>query len=106
MYKRIDLSIEKVMDDHNYILKHKDKKDHYVLYIKGLEFYDIDYIPNEGDRINMSEELLDSDSNTYEVNLKFEYLENSIEENIEFKEYDVIKVTSEDKEMYFKRMID
>lgn len=106
MYKRINLSIEKVMDDHNYILKHKDKKDHYVLYIKGLEFFGIAYIPNEGDIINMSEELLDPDSNTYGVNLKFEYLENPIEENNEFKEYDVIKVTSEDKEMYFKRMID
>ena len=106
MYKRINLSIEKVMDDHNYILKHKDKKDHYVLYIKGLEFFGIAYIPNEGDIINMSEELLDPESVTYEVNLKFEYFENSIEENIEFKEYDVIKVTSEDKEMYFKRLID
>lgn len=88
MYK---LSIEKTMDGNNYILKHRDQDDHYTLYIKGLEFYNSDYIPKKGDIINISEELLNNN-----VDLRFEY--------IDIESDDCIKVISEDKEMYFKRL--
>ena len=92
-----------VVDKEDYIYKFKDNND--KLYTLNLEFLDIERKIKIGDYISFSAELLNPRYAGYSTNYTFGSLESKYgKDNIKLNDIDVIKVETEDKEIYLKRL--
>ena len=94
-------------------LKVKSKKDNdYMLkddqgnrYNINFEFFDIENKPKENDYISISAELLNPLYKEYTTYLSFGGMENTCGRSIEkLNDTEIIKIETEDKEIYLKRL--
>lgn len=96
----IKLEIIKI-EKYVYTLKTADEKE----YRLNLEFLDMEKELREGDYININEELLNPKYDGYSTSYTFGSLENKYgEPNILLDDIDVIKIESDELEIYLKRL--
>ena len=87
----------------NYIYELKDEKEN--KYTLNLDFCDIEESPKVGDYIYISAELLNPKYAGYSTSYTFGKLENKYgKENISMNDIDVIKVVTNNLEIYQKRL--
>ena len=87
----------------NYIYELKDEKEN--KYTLNLDFFDIEESPKVGDYIYISAELLNPKYAGYSTSYTFGKLENKYgKENISMNDIDVIKVVTNNLEIYQKRL--
>lgn len=92
-----------LIDKKDYIHKFKDNND--KLYTLNLEFLDIEKEIEVGDYISFSAELLNPRYAGYSTNYTFGSLESKYgKDKIKLNDIDVIKIQTEDKEIYLKRL--
>ena len=89
------------IDGYQYYLEDEDKRN----YIFNLEFLDVEDGIKVGNFINISAELLNPRYAGYSTNYTFGSLESKYGEyKIKLNDIDVIKIETEDKEIYLKRL--
>ena len=87
----------------DYLFKLKDDMD--KLYTVDLEFLDVEDDIKVGDFINISAELLNPRYAGYSTNYTFGSLESKYgKDKVQINDVDVIKLETEDKEIYLKRL--
>ena len=97
----IKLKIIDVLDDYIYNLK-DERGNNYNL---NIEFLDIEQSPQIGDYIYMSLELLNQYYDGYSTNYTFGDLKNRYgKDNILLTDIDVIKIVTNNLEIYLKRL--
>ena len=85
----------------NYVLKSNNEE----IYNFILEFHDIEKLPEIGDKLYFSEELLNKNYEGYSNFYVFGDLKNEYgRENILLSDIDVIKITINNKEVFLKRL--
>ena len=96
----IKLEIEKI-ENYIYALKDENGK----LYNLNIEFFDVEENLKTGDFIFINEELLNKKYDGYSTSYTFGNLENKYgKSNILIDDIDVIKLITDDKEIYLKRL--
>ena len=89
------------IDGYQYYLEDEDKRN----YIFNLEFLDVEDDIKVGNFINISAELLNPRYAGYSTNYTFGSLESKYgKDKIKLNDIDVIKIETEDKEIYLKRL--
>ena len=89
------------IDGYQYYLEDEDKRN----YIFNLEFLDVEDGIKVGNFINISAELLNPRYAGYSTNYTFGSLESKYgKDKIKLNDIDVIKIETEDKEIYLKRL--
>ena len=89
------------IDGYQYYLEDEDKHN----YIFNLEFLDVEDDIKVGNFINISAELLNPRYAGYSTNYTFGSLESKYgKDKIKLNDIDVIKIETEDKEIYLKRL--
>lgn len=89
------------IDGYQYYLEDEDKHN----YIFNLEFLDVEEDIKVGNFINISAELLNPRYAGYSTNYTFGSLESKYgKDKIKLNDIDVIKIETEDKEIYLKRI--
>ena len=92
-----------IINKNSYVYDLKDEEGNN--YSFNLEFFDIEESPKIGDYIYISAELLNPRYGGYSTNYTFGGLENKYgKENIELTDIDVIKIKTNKKEIYLKRL--
>lgn len=92
-----------LVDKKDYIYKFKDNNN--KLYTLNLEILDVEKEIKVGDYISISAELLNPRYAGYSTNYTFGSLENKYGRNkIKLNDIDIIKIETEDKEIYLKRL--
>lgn len=92
-----------VVDKKDYIYKFKDNKDN--IYTLNLEILDLEKEIKVGDYVSFSAELLNPRYVGYSTNYTFGSLENKYgRDKIKLNDIDIIKIETEDKEIYLKRL--
>ena len=88
-------------NDYEYHLK--DEHGHDYIFI--IDFFDIDEKPKNGDFIYINSELLNPKYEGYSTNYTFGNLESKYgKENISIDDIDVIKIITDNTEIYLKRL--
>ena len=93
----------KIVNKDNYMFSLKDDKDN--RYEFNIEFFDIEVEPKIGDYISIATELLNPKYAGYSTNYTFGSIESKYgKDKIQLNDIDVIKLETEDKEIYLKRL--
>lgn len=94
------LKIEKI-ENYEYLLEDEDKKS----YSLNLEFFDLEENIKNGDYIHIDEKLLDKNYDGYSYSYAFGSLDSKYgKNNISLNDTDVIKLETQKKEIYLKRL--
>lgn len=89
------------IENYMYTLKAKHEEEYKI----NIEFLDIEKELKEGDYINLNEELLNPKYEGYSKSYTFGSLENEYgKPNISLEDVDVIKIETDELEIYLKRL--
>ena len=92
-----------ILEKNGYTFNFKDSNN--KLYTLNIELLDVKENIKAGDFISISAELLNPKYAGYSLNYTFGNLESKYgKENIQLDDIDVIKIETEDKEIYLKRL--
>ena len=96
----IKLEIIKI-ENYLYLLKSEDGKEYSI----NIELLDMEKELKEGDYININEELLNQKYDGYSTSYTFGNLESEYgKSNISIEDTDVIKIETDELEIYLKRL--